>query len=155
MTRKPSLLGAASGAVVGLVAITPASGFVGPLAAIAIGGVAGVLCYLAVRFRAKRQLDDSLDVWGCHGVGGTWGALATGIFASLAINPAGSNGLLTGDPMQLAIQALAVVVTWVYAFVVTRAILKVLDRIMGLRVNQVEELVGLDISQHSEAAYRM
>jgi Amt family ammonium transporter len=155
MTGKASLLGAASGAVVGLVAITPASGYVGPLAAIAIGAGAGVLCYLAVRFRNRRNLDDSLDVWACHGVGGTWGALATGIFATTAINAAGGNGLFSGNPGQLGIQALAVAIVWAYAFVMTWVILKVLDAIMGVRVSLVEELVGLDLSQHSEAGYRL
>ena len=155
MTGKASLLGAASGAVVGLVAITPASGFVGPMGALAIGGGAGVLCYLAVRFRNRRNVDDSLDVWACHGIGGTWGALATGIFAIAAINPAGADGLLSGNARQLAVQALAVAVVWVYAFVMTWVILKVLDRVMGVRVSPVEELVGLDLSQHSEAGYRL
>ncbi|HLE02426.1 MAG TPA: ammonium transporter [Dehalococcoidia bacterium] len=155
MTGKASLLGAASGAVVGLVAITPASGYVGPLAAIAIGVGAGVLCYLAVRLRNRRNVDDSLDVWACHGVGGTWGALATGLFATTAINAAGGNGLFSGNPRLLGIQALAVVIVWAYAFVMTWVILKVLDAIMGVRVSPVEELVGLDLSQHSEAGYRL
>ncbi len=155
MTGKASLLGAATGAVVGLAAVTPASGFVGPMAALAIGAGAGVLCYLAVRFRNGRNVDDSLDVWACHGIGGTWGVLATGIFATTAINSAGANGLLSGNPKQLGVQALAVAVTWVYAFVMTWVILKVLDAIMGVRVSPVEELVGLDLSQHSEAGYRL
>ena len=155
MTGKASLLGAASGAVVGLVAITPASGYVGPLAAIAIGAGAGVLCYLAVRLRNRRNVDDSLDVWACHGIGGTWGALATGLFATTAINAAGGNGLFSGNPRQLGIQALAVVIVWAYAFVMTWVILKVLDATMGVRVSPVEELVGLDLSQHSEAGYRL
>jgi len=155
MTGKASLLGAASGAVVGLVAITPASGYVGPLAAIAIGAGAGVLCYLAVRLRNRRNVDDSLDVWACHGIGGTWGALATGLFATTAINAAGGNGLFYGNPGQLGIQALAVAIVWAYAFVMTWVILKVLDAIMGVRVSPVEELVGLDLSQHSEAGYRL
>ncbi|MBU2008281.1 MAG: ammonium transporter [Chloroflexi bacterium] len=155
MTGKASLLGAASGAVVGLVAITPASGYVGPLAAIAIGAGAGVLCYLAVRLRNRRNVDDSLDVWACHGIGGTWGALATGLFATTAINSAGANGLFYGNPGQLGIQALAVAIVWAYAFVMTWVILKVLDTIMGVRVSPVEELIGLDLSQHSEAGYRL
>ena len=155
MTGKASLLGAATGAVVGLAAVTPASGFVGPMAALAIGAGAGVVCYLAVRFRNGRNVDDSLDVWACHGIGGTWGVLATGTFATVAVNPAGANGLLSGNPRQLGIQALAVGVTWAYAFVMTWVILKVLDAIMGVRVSPVEELVGLDLSQHSEAGYRL
>jgi Amt family ammonium transporter len=155
MTGKASLLGAATGAVVGLAAVTPAAGFVGPAGALAIGGVAGVLCYLAVRFRNGRNVDDSLDVWACHGIGGTWGILAAGIFAIAAINPAGADGLLAGNARQLAVQALAVAVVWVYAFIMTWVILKVLDRVMGARVSPVEELVGLDLSQHSEAGYRL
>jgi len=155
MTGKASLLGAVTGGVVGLAAVTPASGFVGPAGALAIGGVAGVLCYLAVRFRNGRNVDDSLDVWACHGVGGTWGVLATGIFAIAAINTAGADGLLAGNARQLAVQALAVAVVWVYSFAMTWVLLKVLDRVMGARVSPVEELVGLDLSQHSEAGYRL
>ncbi len=152
---RPSVLGAAAGAVVGLVAITPASGFVTPLAAIIIGAGAGVFCYLATRLRAKANMDDSLDVWGCHGIGGTWGALATGLFASKAINEAGANGLFYGNPGQLGIQALAVVVSWVWAFGMTALILKILDWTMKLRVNKEEEEVGLDIAQHGERAYQL
>jgi len=155
MTGKASLLGAATGAVVGLAAVTPASGFVGPMAALAIGAGAGVVCYLAVRFRNGRDVDDSLDVWACHGIGGTWGVLATGLFATTAINSAGGNGLFYGNPGQLGIQALAVAIVWVYAFVMTWVILKVLDAVMGVRVSPVEEMVGLDLSQHSEAGYRL
>jgi Amt family ammonium transporter len=109
---KASSIGAASGAVAGLVAITPASGFVGPQAALVIGGVAGILCYIGVNVRGRLGVDDSLDVWGVHGVGGTWGALATGIFADTAINPAASNGLLLGNPSLLAVQAAGVAATW-------------------------------------------
>lgn len=153
--RKPSIIGAASGAVVGLVAITPASGFVTPLAALIIGAGAGVFCYLAVRLRARWRLDDSLDVWGCHGVGGTWGALATGLFATVAINSAGKDGLFYGNPSQFLTQLLAVAVTWVYAFGATWVILKVLSATMGLRVKAEEEEAGLDLSQHGEAGYRL
>ncbi|MBI4308188.1 MAG: ammonium transporter [Chloroflexi bacterium] len=150
---KPSVLGAATGAVVGLVAITPASGFVTPMAAVIIGLGAGIFCYLAVRLRAKLGLDDSLDVWGCHGIGGTWGALATGLFATKLVNPDGANGLFYGNPQQFLIQLLAVVVSWVFSFVMTWIILKVLDALMGLRVKESEETAGLDASQHGEAAY--
>jgi Amt family ammonium transporter len=151
----PSALGAASGAVVGLAAITPASGFVTPLAAIIIGAGAGVFCFLAVRFRSKVNVDDSLDVWACHGVGSTWGVLATGLFATVAVNAAGANGLFYGNPRQLLIQLLAVAVVWAYAFLATWVILKILSATMGLRVKAGEEIAGLDLSQHGEEAYRL
>jgi len=150
---KPTVLGAASGAVAGLVAITPASGFVGPMASILIGIGAGVLCYIAVMMKARLGYDDSLDVVGIHGVGGTWGALATGIFASKAVNAAGADGLLYGNPMQLAIQAGAVLVSIGFAFIGTFIILKVIDMAMGLCVSEEEERMGLDLSQHEERAY--
>ncbi|MBI2910884.1 MAG: ammonium transporter [Chloroflexi bacterium] len=150
---KPSILGLASGAVAGLVAITPASGYVGPIPAIIIGAAAGVICYLAVRWRGHARIDDSLDVWGVHGIGGTWGALATGLFASVAVNPDAANGLFFGNPGQLVPQIIAVATTWVYSFAVTFAILKVLDATMGLRVKEEEEEAGIDLSQHGEPAY--
>ncbi len=148
---KPSVIGAAAGAVAGLVAITPASGFVQPMEAIAIGGVAGVLCYLAIRVRARVGLDDSLDVVGVHGVGGTWGAIATGLFAVAAIG--GVDGLLHGNGQQLLHQLTGVGAVWGYSFVVTFAILKVLDVVMGLRVSEGEERLGLDATQHGERGY--
>jgi ammonium transporter, Amt family len=152
--RRPSVLGAATGAVVGLVAITPAAGFVSPVMGIPIGVGAGVVCYYAMLLRAKKMgVDESLDVWACHGMGGTWGALATGIFASIAVNPAGANGLIFGNAMQLAKQLLAVVVVWGFAFGVTWVLAKIVSVTMGLRVNATEETVGLDISQHGERAY--
>ncbi len=150
---KPTLLGAASGAVAGLVAITPASGFVGPLAALVIGLGAGAVCYFGVNIKNIFGFDDSLDAFGIHGVGGTFGAIATGIFASKAINPAGADGLLFGNPSLLYVQLLSVAVAIVYAFCVTWIILKVLDRLMGLRVQQEEEVEGLDLSQHGESGY--
>ncbi len=150
---KPTVLGAASGAVAGLVAITPAAGFVTPMASIVIGAVAGALCYTACNIKTKLGYDDSLDVVGVHGVGGTWGALATGIFAAKFVNDGGADGLLHGNPRQLWIQLLAVLVTWGLAIVGTTIILKVLDAIMGLRVTDEDELAGLDLSQHSETAY--
>jgi Amt family ammonium transporter len=150
---KPTTLGAASGAVAGLVAITPGSGFVGPISALIIGLAAGILCYAGVVGKNRFGYDDSLDVVGVHGVGGTWGALATGLFASKAINDAGNNGLFFGNPGLLGVQALAVLVTWVYAFVVTLILLKVLDWTLGLRVSEEEEEMGLDLSQHSETGY--
>ena len=150
---EPTVLGAASGAVAGLVAITPASGFVGPVPAILIGAGAGVACYFAINLKAKLGYDDSLDVVGVHGVGGTWGALATGLFASKAINAAGSDGLFIGNSSLLGIHALSVVSAWIYSFVVTLIILKVLDWTMGLRVSDEHEVTGLDLSQHGEAGY--
>ena len=152
---KPTTLGAASGAVAGLVAITPAAGFVSPLSALAIGGLAGVICYIAVLAKTKLGYDDSLDVVGIHGVGGTWGALATGLFASTAVNPDGANGLFFGNPGQLWIQFVSVVVTCVFAFVLTAIILKVLDWTIGLRVSEEDEVRGLDVTQHSETGYSL
>ncbi|MCX6020521.1 MAG: ammonium transporter, partial [Chloroflexi bacterium] len=154
MTGKPSVLGAASGAVAGLVAITPASGYVTPLSAVIIGGVAGALCFMAVQWRSKVELDDSLDVFSVHGVGGIWGALATGIFATVAVNAAGGDGLLAGNPQLLVTQLIAIVASGGYAFIMTVVLLKVLDATMGLRVTAAEELAGLDISMHGEIAYR-
>jgi len=150
---KPTVLGAASGAVAGLVAITPASGYVGPLSAMVIGGAAGSFCYLACNFKAHLGYDDSLDVVGVHGVGGTWGAVATGLFASTAINEAGANGLLFGNPRLLLIQAAAVLVTWTFAFLGTLALLKLVDILVGLRIDEEDEIQGLDLSQHNESAY--
>lgn len=150
---KPTLLGAASGAVAGLVAITPASGFVGPIAALAIGFGAGAVCYFGVNIKNFFGYDDSLDAVGVHGVGGTFGALATGLFASKAINAAGADGAFFGNPSLLFIQLLSVAVAIVYAFSVTWIILKVLDRTMGVRVPIDEEVEGLDLSQHGESGY--
>jgi Amt family ammonium transporter len=150
---KPTLLGAASGAVAGLVAITPASGFVGPLAALAIGFGAGAVCYFGVNIKNFFGYDDSLDAVGVHGVGGTFGALATGLFASKAINAAGADGAFFGNPSLFLVQLLSVVVAIAYAFCVTWIILKALDWTMGLRVQQEEEVQGLDLSQHGESGY--
>jgi len=149
----PTVLGAASGAVAGLVAITPASGFVGPVSAILIGLAAGVLCYYAINLKSRLGYDDSLDVVGVHGVGGTWGALATGLFASKAINSAGTDGLFFGNPSLIGIQALSVASAWVYSFVMTLIILKLLDWTMGLRVTEEHEITGLDLAQHGESGY--
>jgi ammonium transporter, Amt family len=156
LTRgKPTVLGAASGAVAGLVAITPASGYVGPLSALVIGAIAGAVCYSACNLKSKFGYDDSLDVVGVHGVGGTWGALATGLFASKAINEGGDNGLFFGNPGQLWTQIVAVLATYALAIVATYVILKVVDAIVGLRVSTEDEVAGLDLSQHSETAYAM
>jgi Amt family ammonium transporter len=151
--NKPSVLGIVTGAVVGLVAITPAAGFVTPLAAIVIGALAAPISYYAMRFRLKRGLDESLDVWACHGMGGAWGALATGLFATRLVNPAGADGLFYGNPGLLAVQAAAVLAVIVFAFGVTFLLAKALHRLMGLRVTSNEEEVGLDISEHGERAY--
>ena len=150
---KPSALGTASGAVAGLVAITPASGFVGPISSIWIGIGAGVLCYTAVMLKPLFGYDDALDAVGVHGIGGTWGALATGLFASKAVNSAGADGLFFGNPAQLGIQAMAVLITYVFVFVGTLIILAIVAGITGLRASEEDERLGLDLSQHDEKAY--
>jgi len=146
---KPSLLGAASGAVAGLVAITPAAGYVGPVSAVVIGFGGGVVCYLGVFLKHKLGYDDALDVLGIHGIGGTWGALATGLFASMG----GGTGLFFGNPGQVIIQAIGVGATWMFSFVGTFLILKLIEGTIGLRVNREDEVLGLDLTQHSERAY--
>jgi Amt family ammonium transporter len=151
---KPTTLGAASGAVAGLVAITPAAGFVGIMASVIIGLAAGVLCYLGVSLKARFGYDDSLDVVGIHGVGGIWGALATGLFASQAINPAGFNGLFYGNPGQLWIQFVSVVATCAFSFLVSYVLLKIVNAIVPIRVTEEEEEAGLDVAIHSESAYQ-
>ena len=150
---RPSTLGIATGMVVGLAAVTPASGFITPLAAMVVGAVAAVICYYAIRFRQNRNLDESMDVWACHGMASSWGMIATGLFATVAVNEAGANGLFFGNPAQLGKQALAMVVTMIFAFGVTYVVAKVLDMSIGLRVTPMEEEVGLDISAHGERAY--
>jgi ammonium transporter, Amt family len=159
---KPSALGAISGAVAGLVAITPAAGFVGPMAALAIGLIAGVFCYFMVaRVKAIFGYDDSLDAFGVHGAGGTIGALLTGVFASRAINPifkdargsALGSGLLDGNAHQIVNQLVGVLIAWVLAGVGTLAILKLVDLLVGLRVSTDHEIQGLDLSQHGEEGY--
>ena len=150
---KPSAIGLSVGAVAGLVAITPASGYVGPMPSIIIGLVAGVLCNYVGSWRARTTLDDSLDVFACHGAGGMWGTIATGLFASSLINPAGPNGLFYGNPAQLGIQAVAVVIVAVFAFVGSYVILKLINLVMPLRVSPQDEDAGLDLSQHGEEAY--
>jgi Amt family ammonium transporter len=149
----PTVLGVASGAVAGLATVTPASGYIGPFSALLIGAVAGALSYAAIISKAKLGYDDSLDVVGIHGVGGVIGILATGLLASKAVNPAGENGLLFGNPAQLGIQALTVLVTVLFSLVGTYLILKLVERLVGLRVSSEEEALGLDLSQHNERAY--
>ncbi|MHB1419451.1 MAG: ammonium transporter [Bacillota bacterium] len=151
---KPSILGTVSGAVAGLGAITPASGFVGPLPAIIIGLVAGTLCYTAVGFlKAKLGYDDSLDAFGCHGIGGIWGTIATGLFASKAINPAGANGLFYGNPGLVLTQLTGVIATVAFVAIGTMVILKAVGCVCKLRTTSEEEETGLDLSQHGEDAY--
>ena len=150
----PTMLGAASGAVAGLVAITPASGYVDTSAALVIGLVAGAICYSAILLRERLKVDDALDVWAVHGVGGTWGAIATGIFASTAVNAAGRDGLLRGNPNQVLIQLVAVGATWAFSAAATFVILKAIDVLLGLRVRREDEVMGLDLSQHGEVAYQ-
>ncbi|MDM7934007.1 MAG: ammonium transporter [Methanothrix sp.] len=148
---KPSALGMVSGAIAGLVAITPAAGYVDNTAAIIIGAVAGVLCYSALLFRVGRGLDESCDAWAVHGTGGLWGAIATGIFANPAVNV--YSGLLYGNSAQFASQITAAGAALAYALVVTYVLARIVDSVMGLRVTEDEEYVGLDISQHGEKAY--
>ncbi|NYT17552.1 MAG: ammonium transporter [Methanomicrobiales archaeon] len=147
---KPSSLGMVSGAVAGLVAITPAAGFVDVGASIAIGAIAGLICYGAMLFRLKKGLDESLDAWAVHGMGGLWGAFATGIFATVAIG--GYSGLIEGNLNQFIANAVGALAALVYAFVVTLVLAYIVDRTLGLRVSEEEEYVGLDISQHGERA---
>jgi Amt family ammonium transporter len=151
--NKPSVLGTVIGAVVGLVAITPAAGYVTPLAAVVIGALASPISLLAVSLRQKMGLDESLDVWACHGMGGAWGALATGLFASSAVNPAAADGLFYGNPSQFLIQAAAAGIAILFAFGMTYLLARVLKAVVGLRVSSNEEEVGLDISEHGEPAY--
>lgn len=152
--KKPSAMATATGAVCGLVAITPASGFVGPVASIAIGIIAGLVTYLMVMLRNKKMhVDDTLDVWAAHGMGGLTGAILTGVFAEKAINSAGNNGLLFGNPGQLLIQLLAVAATLTFSFVLTFILLKLLSP-LGLRVSGKEEAEGLDSAVHGEEAYQ-
>ena len=152
---KPTALGVASGMVSGLVAITPAAGFVTPLSAMVIGAVAGVICYAAVMAKGRLGYDDSLDAFGIHGMGGAWGAVATGFFATVAVNSAGADGLFYGNPALLLKQLTSVVVTVLYTLVVTYGLLKAIDAGMGLRVDHEDEIMGLDLSQHGESGYTM
>jgi ammonium transporter, Amt family len=152
---KPTVLGAASGALAGLVAITPGAGFVSPVSAMIMGGVAGVLCYAAVVAKGKFGYDDSLDVVGIHGVGGLWGALATGLFASTAANPDGANGLFFGNPGQFVTQAIGAGAAIAYSVALTFVILKVIDLTVGLRVDIDDETQGLDVTSHGEVGYNI
>jgi len=151
--HRPTVSGIATGAVAGLVAITPAAGFVSPIMGLPIGIGVSVICFFVMRLRNRSKTDDSLDVFACHGMGGTWGAIATGIFASSSVNSLGADGLIHGNWVLLGKQFLAVAVVWAFSFGMTWIIGKVIDKTMGLRVNETEESLGLDISQHGESAY--
>jgi Amt family ammonium transporter len=158
---KPSVLGTASGAVAGLVCITPASGYVQPMPALVMGTAAGVICYFACSaLKGTFRYDDSLDAFGVHGIGGTLGALLTGIFATTQVNPAGADGLYyevfhqtSGGMQLLAGQAVAALVTIVYAVFMTFVLIKILDVTIGLRISQEEEIRGLDLAAHGEEGY--
>ena len=150
---KPTMFGAATGSIAGLATITPASGFVSPMSALIIGLAAGAICYVSLNMKTKLGYDDSLDAFGVHGVGGFVGTFATGIFASTLINPAGSNGLLFGSHQLFVSQMTAMAVTAVYSFIATVILLKIIDKFIGLRIDQESEQHGLDISQHGESGY--
>ncbi|HBL25149.1 MAG TPA: ammonia channel protein [Deltaproteobacteria bacterium] len=152
--KKPTMLGMATGAVAGLVAITPAAGFVSAVSSILIGIFVSIFCYFAVAYiKPKFGYDDALDVFGVHCVGGIWGALATGLFASKAVNPAGADGLFFGNPKQFLIQVIATAVTVAYSFAASFIIYKVIDVVIKVRVKEKDEIVGLDLTQHHEKAY--
>ncbi|MFA4920011.1 MAG: ammonium transporter [Thermodesulfovibrionales bacterium] len=150
---KPTTFGAATGSIAGLATITPASGFVSPMSALVIGLAAGAVCYISLNMKSKLGYDDSLDAFGVHGVGGILGTLATGLFAQSVINPAGSNGLLFGGSRMFTSQIIAILVTAAYSFIVSIVLLKVIDKFIGLRVDEESEINGLDISQHGESGY--
>jgi ammonium transporter, Amt family len=155
ITGKATTLGGASGAIAGLATVTPAAGFVGPISAAFIGVLAGVGCYLGIMAKNRLGYDDSLDVVGIHGVGGIIGLLVTGLLANAAINPAGADGLFFGNPGQLGIQCIAILVTVVYTFALSYLLLKLVDKIFGLRVDLRDERSGLDLTQHEETAYNI
>ena len=151
--HRPTVSGIAIGAIAGLVAITPAAGFVSQITGIPIGIGASLICFYMMRLRNKTRIDETLDVWACHGMAGTWGAIATGIFASIKVNSAGANGLIYGNLILIGKQLLAIIAIWIFSFGMTWIIGKLIDVTMGLRVSETEEDLGLDISQHGEKAY--
>jgi len=152
--KRPTVLGTISGGVAGLVSITPASGFVTPMGGLGIGIGAGIVCYLSVAFaKTKLGYDDTLDAFGVHGVGGIWGALATGLWATKSVNPAGADGLLYGNPALLWIQLKTVLIVMAFSFVGSFALLKLVDKVAGLRVSELDERIGLDLTQHRESGY--
>ena len=150
---RPTVLGAASGAVAGLVGVTPAAGFVEPWAALAIGATVGIACYFGLFLKGKFGFDDALDVVGIHGVGGTLGALLTGVFATTAVNEAGRNGLLYGNPSQVVLQLIGILAAWAFSFILSIGFLWVIDKAIGIRVDEETESRGLDIAEHSEEGY--
>jgi Amt family ammonium transporter len=151
---KPTMFGAATGSIAGLATITPASGFVSPMSSLIIGLAAGAVCYIALNMKSRIGYDDSLDAFGVHGIGGVLGTFATGLFAQSLINPAGSNGLLYGGQQMFTSQVIAILATAAYSFLATVIILKIIDKVVGLRVDEEAEVNGLDISQHGESGYR-
>jgi Amt family ammonium transporter len=150
---KPTMFGAATGAIAGLATITPASGFVSPLSALVIGLVAGSVCYLSLNIKGKLGYDDSLDAFGVHGVGGILGTIGAGFLAEKVVNPSGADGLLFGNVHQLFVQGLGVLAAVAYSFIVTFVLLKLIDLTLGLRISDEEEVLGLDLSQHEENGY--
>ncbi len=152
---KPTMFGAATGSIAGLATITPASGFVGPMPALIIGLLAGAVCYIALNMKTRLGYDDSLDAFGVHGVGGILGTFAAGLFAQTLINPSGQNGLLFGNPKAFITQTIAIAVTIAYSFIVTLVLLKIIDKTVGLRVDEESEVIGLDITQHGESGYTL
>ncbi|MBI4824685.1 MAG: ammonium transporter [Nitrospirae bacterium] len=152
---KATMFGAATGSIAGLATITPAAGFVSPISALAIGAAAGLLCYTALNMKGRFGYDDSLDVFGVHGISGMTGTLGAGLLASLAVNQAGSNGLFFGNPGTFLIQAKAIATVAVYSIVATFIILKLIDLTVGLRIKDEHEVIGLDLSQHGERGYTM
>ncbi|WP_234122606.1 ammonium transporter [Clostridium hydrogenum] len=156
VAKKPTVLGTVTGAVVGLVAITPAAGFVTVPSSIIIGAIGSIICYFAVTYlKPKFKYDDALDAFGCHGIGGTWGSIATGIFATKAVNSSGANGLLYGNASLFGIQIIATVATYIFSIVMTLIILKIVDSIFKIRANDDEEEFGLDITIHGEKGYHI
>lgn len=156
VAKKPTVLGTVTGAVVGLVAITPAAGFVTVPSSIIIGAIGSIICYFAVTYlKPKFKYDDALDAFGCHGIGGTWGSIATGIFATKAVNSSGANGLLYGNASLFGIQIIATVATYAFSIVMTLIILKIVDSIFKIRANDDEEEFGLDITIHGEKGYHI
>ncbi|MGL6105322.1 ammonium transporter [Romboutsia sp.] len=154
LNGKPTLLGFITGGIAGLVAITPAAGFVNVQASMIIGVVGGIICFYTINIVKKKiGYDDALDAFGCHGIGGIWGCIATGIFASTKINPAGADGILYGNSHLLAVQLISVISVTIFSLIITCVILKLIDLVIGIRVDEVEEVVGLDLALHGELAY--
>ena len=151
---KPTILGAASGCIAGLVAITPAAGFVKPMPALAIGLIGGIVCYFAVAvLKEKLGYDDSLDAFGVHGIGGTWGSIATGLWATTEVNPAGADGLFYGETHLLFAQVVSVIVAYALAIVGTYILFKIVSHFMKVRADETEEIAGLDVVEHGERGY--